>query len=107
MECFSEVLGPWKSGCSEAGRAGAVGGDIAPAADGGPAASEVAGTDDRIYPDAEPVSRGGLSVSEPRTEDMDMLLPGRCPESGGSRGAIEDGGGGGGGGGGAGAPWGW
>lgn len=99
-------MGPWKNGYSEVCRAGAVGGDIAPPVDGGPDANDVAGIDDRIYPEADPVSRGGLSVSEPRTEDMDMLLPGRCPESGGC-GVIEDGGGGGGGGGGAGAPWGW
>lgn len=62
--------------------------------------------DERIYPELDDaVSRDGLSVSEPNTEDIDMLLPGRCPGWGGcSRGVIDDGGGGGGGGGGAGAP---
>lgn len=77
MCVFLEAMGPWKSGYSEVCRAGAVGGDIAPPVDGGPDVSDVAGIDDRMYPEAEPVSLGGLSVSEPRTEDMDMLLPGR------------------------------
>jgi hypothetical protein len=83
----------------DAGRAGAVGGDMAPAAPGaGCAGCAVAkGEDDmdgRENMEVDGGSRVGRSVSEPSIDDIDMLLPGRCDGPGaGSRGGNDGGGG--------------
>lgn len=76
---FSGVWERRKPGYSSGdGRAGAVGGDMAPGADGGwafPYGADETGRREKM--DEEPTSRPGRSASEPSMDDIDMLLPGR------------------------------